>query len=99
MEVSMNDDLKETVQKLVEMKKHRALQEKIGCFVVLPIWMIWLGYELYNNVQEPYLGTVIIVSSLIGAVIGGAIGLSIYFKFQRKNDEMIQQINELMKDE
>jgi len=99
MEVGMNDDLKETALKLVEMKKRRTLQEKIGCFVVIPIWMIWFCYEFFYKINEPELAIPMIIAFVVGALIGGAIGLSIFFKWQRKNDEMIQQINDLMKEE
>ena len=96
---NVDKDLKETANKLVEMKKRRTLQEKIACLVVLPVWAIWVGYEFYQNAPDHQQGLIMLISMAIGLVIGGAIGLSIYFKWQRKNDEMIEQINDLMEEE
>ena len=95
---NVDKDLKETANKLVEMKKRRTLQEKIA-FCVLPIWMLWLGYEFYHNIADHSEAIAIMIGAVVGGVIGGAIGLSIYFKWQRKNDEMIEQINDLMEEE
>lgn len=99
MDVStMDSDLRETACKLVEMKKRRVLQEKIGCFAVLPLWLVWLGYEFYHNTPDPDTALPMLIGMGAGGVIGGIIGLRIFFKWQRKNDEMIEQINELMEE-
>jgi len=99
MEIGMNDDLKETAQRLMEMKKRRALQEKIAGFIIMPIWAVWMVYEFYHNITDRFLAIALIIGAAVGAIIGGCIGLNIYFKWQRKNDEMIQQIEELTKEE
>ena len=96
---NLGKNLKETANSLLEMKKRRSLQEKIACLVVVPIWLVWLGYEFYQNAQDQESGIIMLISMAIGVVIGGAFGLSIFFKMQRKNDEMIEQINELLKEE
>ena len=96
---SMGEDLRETANRLVEMKKRRSLQEKIACFVVVPVWVVWLAYEFYQKAPDHETGIIMIVSMAIGLVIGGAVGLSIFFKLQRKNDEMIEQIEDLLKEE
>jgi len=95
---NMGNDLKETASRLLEMKKRRSLQEKIGCFVVVPVWMLWLGYEFYSNNANHTEAIAMVAGMLIGGLIGGAIGLSIYFKWQRKNDGMIEQLNDLMEE-
>ena len=95
---NLGKDLKETANSLMEMKKRRSLQEKIA-FCVLPIWMLWLGYEFYHNIADHSEAIAIMIGAVVGGVIGGAIGLSIFFKWQRKNDEMIEQINDLMEEE
>ncbi|MBQ6203257.1 MAG: hypothetical protein IJK46_04110 [Prevotella sp.] len=96
---SMGSDLKETANRLVEMKKRRSLQEKIACFVVIPVWVVWLAYEFYQKAPDHETGIIMIVSMAIGLVIGGAIGLRIFLKWQHKNDEMIEQIEDLLKEE
>lgn len=96
---SIGEDLKVTANRLVEMKKRRSLREKIGCLVVLPIWALWVGYEFYQNAPDHDSGIIMLVSMAIGGVIGGAAGLSIFYRWQRKNDEMIEQINNLMEEE
>ena len=72
---------------------------KIACLVVLPIWAIWVGYEFYQNAPDHQQGLIMLVSMAIGGVIGGAASLSIFFRWQRKNDEMIEQINDLLEEE
>lgn len=96
---SMGEDLRETANRLVEMKKRRSLQEKIACFVVVPVWVVWLAYEFYQKAPDHETGIIMIVSMAIGLVIGGAFGVSIFLKWQRKNDEMIEQIEDLLKEE
>lgn len=96
---SIGTDLKETARKLAEMKKRRSKQEKIGLFVVVPIWLIWLALEFYYGTSNHTEALALIIGMVVGGVIGGAIGLSIYFKWQRKNDEMIDQINEILEEE
>ena len=98
-DASIGGDLKDTARRLVEMKKRRSLQEKIGCFVMLPLWMVWAGYEFYHNIADSTEALCLVIGMLVGGVVGLAIGLSIFFKWQRKNDEMIEQINNLLEEE
>ena len=42
---------------------------------------------------------IILISIVAGGVLGMAIGLSFYRKLQRTNDEMIEQINELTREQ
>ena len=93
----MNENLLELSQKLVKMKKIRKTQTIIG-LIVVALWVAWLMYEVYthgsNNISEEY-AKMMMISMGIGALIGGSIGVSIYLKMQRTNDDLIQQIEDL----
>lgn len=95
----MGDDMKETANQLLKMKRQRALQEKIALFIVLPVWSIWTGYEFYTNITDSTTATALFIGIAVGFIVGLIIGLSIYFRMQRKNDEMIEQINNILKEE
>jgi len=93
----MNENLLELSQKLVKMKKIRKTQTIIG-LIVVALWVAWLMYEVYthgsNNISEEY-AKIMMISMGVGALIGGSIGVSIYLKMQRTNDDLIQQIEDL----
>ena len=93
----MGDDLVETANKLVKMKKNRIIGQRIGIGIAI-LWLIWFSYEYFmlnlsHSGVEAAWGS--IAGILVGAVIGGIIGIRIFNKMQRTNDEMIDQINEL----
>lgn len=94
----MGDDMKETANQLLKMKRQRALQEKIALFIVLPVWSIWTGYEFYTNITDSTTATALFIGIAVGFIVGLIIGLSIYFRMQRKNDEMIEQISNILKE-
>ena len=98
---TMGGDLVETSKRLIQMKKNRSTQQKISFIFLLPVWLFWLGYEMYKyNFAEfdPKVAITMLMPIVVGAIIGGAIGLSIYHRWQRANDEMIEQIEELKKE-
>ncbi len=96
----MNENLLELSQKLVKMKKIRKTQTIIGLIVVV-LWVAWLMYEVYtsgsNNISKEY-AKMMMISMGIGALIGGTIGVRIYLKMQRTNDDLIQQIEDLTRE-
>jgi hypothetical protein len=101
----MTDDLVETARKLHQMKNNRKKQLTVG-FCVLAVWSPWYLYEMYKymsnmvDVQsKPSFMFGLIIACIIGLLIGGAIGLTFYRKMQRANDEMINQINELTREQ
>lgn len=99
----MNSSLLEISEKLTKMKRLRRMETIIG-LVVIVLWLFWLLYEIYATTEgaDPEtrkytIGYMIAVA--IGAIIGGAIGLTIHFKMQRTNDDLIRQINDLKQTE
>ena len=98
MDVShMGDDLVETANKLVKMKKNRILGQRIGIGVAI-LWLIWFCYEYYvKNLSQASIEAAWggVIGILVGALIGGIIGVHLFNKMQRANDEIIDQINEL----
>lgn len=92
----MGDDLVATANKLVKMKRHRVIGQRIGISVAI-LWLIWFCYEYFklNSSYGPEVAWGSIAGILVGATVGGLIGLRIFNKMQRANDEMIDQINEL----
>ena len=97
----MGDDLVETARKLSQMKKNRSLSQKIGLGLCIP-WLAWFGYEYYQHNLAVF-GTQTAIATFlpmgIGAIVGAIIGITIYRKMQRANDEMIDQINELTRNQ
>ena len=94
----MGDDLVATARKLTQMKKNRSLSQKIGIATIIP-WTAWFWYESFKHRAIAY-GTAdtwgyVIICFVCGA-IGYLVGMRIFRKMQRANDEMIDQINELM---
>ena len=101
MDVShMGDDLVETANKLVKMKKNRVIGQRIGIGVAV-IWLAWFVYEYFklNSVYGTGVAWGSIAGIIVGAIVGGLIGLRIFNKMQRTNDEMIDQINELTREQ
>ena len=95
----MNSSLVELSQKLVEMKRLRRLELLIGIPFVI-VWIAWMMFEIHNSSEIMFpdnhsVGTAFMIVMGIGALIGGAIGLSIYLKMQRTNDELIRQIKDI----
>ena len=94
----MGDDLVVTARKLTQMKKNRSMSQKIGIAVTIP-WLAWFCYESFMHRAITY-GTAdtwgYVITCFVGGSIGFLIGMRIFRKMQRANDEMIDQINELM---
>ena len=94
----MRDDLVVTARKLTQMKKNRSMSQKIGIAVTIP-WLAWFCYESFMHRAITY-GIAdtwgYVITCFVGGIIGFLIGVRIFRKMQRANDEMIDQINELM---
>ena len=96
----MGDNLVETANKLLKMKKNRVIGQRIGIGVAV-VWLIWFCYEYFtlNSAYGADFAWGTVAGILVGALIGGLIGIRIFNKMQQTNDEMIDQINELMSDQ
>lgn len=91
----MGDDLVGTAAKLVKMKKNRVIGQRISIGVAV-LWLAWFCYEYFmlNSVYGTDVAWASLICIFVGAVVGGLIGLRIFNKMQRANDEMIDQIND-----
>lgn len=60
----------------------------------LVVYVAWFVYEKMQYYQGEIL-KIVLVSALIGFLIGGAIGINIFLKTLRATDEILMQIEEL----
>ena len=60
----------------------------------LVVYIVWFVYEKMQYYQGEIL-KIVLVSALIGFLIGGAIGINIFLKTLRATDEILMQIEEL----
>lgn len=99
MEKAAENNLAETIHKLIEMKQMRT---KSFCimFPLLILWLVWVGIELWlNKLTNGIEISHVFPGGFIGLIAGGITGLivsfHIYHKMQRTNDELISQIKEI----
>lgn len=57
-------------------------------------WLTWMGVELFMKSDDVVLAVFMMTGVLVGALIGGVIGLKMHFAVIRKCDEIISQIEE-----
>lgn len=94
------NNLIETARKLVKMKRQRTIQMVVEILLLI-LWLIWTILEV-NSAQSTATGLrqSLLQGGIIGGYIGGVIGIIvafvIFYKMQRTNDRMIEQIDDMM---
>ena len=99
----LNGDL---IAASLQMQRMKRLRKKsLLCGIsILTIWVPWLCLEVYNGLcvanggENESLFYSMMIGGGVGLIIGAVIGISIYFRMQRINSDIIQQIDELKKE-
>ena len=68
---------------------------------MLVVWFAWLEYEIYRNFADVDMKMMLIISGsgILGLIIGGIIGLRIHKRTLRNADDLLQQIEEIKREE
>ncbi|MGP1424306.1 MAG: hypothetical protein ACTTKM_10245 [Prevotella fusca] len=99
----LNGDLIAASLQMQRMKKLRKISLLCG-ISILTIWVPWICLEVYNGLgvanggENESLFYSMMIGGGVGLIIGAVIGISIYFRMQRINSDIIQQIDELKKE-
>ena len=101
----LSGDLVETSKRLAEMKKQRTSWFVAGV-IFLVIWLVWFCIEvamcLDCGCTLPHHGTVVAImigAIVVGGLIGGVIAWLILRKMQRTNNQLIEQIEQITKED
>ena len=101
----LSGDLVETSKRLVQMKKQRTSWFVAGV-IFLVIWLVWFCIEIAMRLDcgctLPHHGTVVAImigAIVVGALIGGVIAWLIFRKMQRTNNQLIEQIEQITKED
>ena len=89
-------DLLTARQTLVQMMQRRKKVELVS----IPFAIIWLSVfslEVFRSSTDEMM-IYVVITGLMGGLIGMGIGLLAYRKMQRTNDELIREIDQLKKD-
>lgn len=99
----LSGNLVEAGRKLVRMKRLRSISFAISMPLVV-VWFVWFLYELLSSSQTASsemaraLATGGLVGGIIGGIIGFGVGIWLFMKMQRTNDDIIDQINAIAPD-
>lgn len=101
----LSGDLVETSKRLIQMKKQRTSWFVAGV-IFLVIWLVWFCIEVAMRLDcgctLPHHGTVVAImigAIVVGALIGGVIAWLILRKMQRTNNQLIEQIEQITKED
>lgn len=91
----MCGSLLEVAQRMSGFKSGYKRYTLINIFVLLPIWVIWLLVEVYFHFQnDPELFWSYASGLGIGLVVGGFVGLCLYFRIIDNAEKIIRDIQE-----
>ena len=97
----LSDDLVATIQRLMKMKKQRT-KWFIAGMIFMIIWLVWFILEIVLRLdckdQLPNYNIVVaimVISIVVGALIGGFVAWLIFRKMQKTNNQIIEQINQV----
>lgn len=101
----LSGDLVETSKRLVQMKKQRTSWFVAGV-IFLVIWLVWFCIEVAMRLDcgctLPHHGTVVAImigAIVVGALTGGVIAWLILRKMQKTNNQLIEQIEQITKED
>ena len=88
-----SENLVNTGMKLLRMKRLRWMQVAVNLPIVFVLF-VWLFYDLEFEGKDA-----MVYGSVVGGLIGMAIGIGILIRMNRTNDELIRQINGLKEED
>ena len=91
----MNASILEVAQRMSRFKSGYKRYTMINIFVLLPIWLVWLLVEVYlqfSGNMEIFWSYAIGLG--VGIVIGGIVGLRLFFRIIDNANLVIKEINE-----
>lgn len=101
----LSGDLVDTSKRLAEMKKQRTSWFIAG-IIFMVIWLVWFCIEIAMRLDcgctLPHHGTVVAImigAIVVGALIGGVIAWLILRKMQKTNNQLIEQIEQITKED
>lgn len=94
----LSDNLVRTYSEVARLRKIYKRWHYVSIPVLL-VWLAWFIYEIYANFTHDATQLwMMSTSCLVGALIGGTIGLRIHNKTIRNADEILRQIEELRRE-
>ena len=101
---SRNLDLDMMTNSLVDVRRHMARAKKFDAnwlFLGIPLIIVFLGWFMYESYQlhPGAFADGIFWGGCIGGVIGAICGFSLHFKTQRQYQDIINQIEDITKEE
>lgn len=89
----MDCNLVEECKKLVRFKK-REIRYLYVSIPLLVVWLAWFLLELYERTSDPVEGRILVISCIIGGILGAVIGFNMFRKMLRNINDVIAQIED-----